>query len=281
MQIGTTKFHGLDCVRLRAPDGATAIVATYGAQVVSWVPAEGDERIFLSSKSAFDKRTPIRGGVPVVFPQFATCGALPHHGLVRTRDWSVAETVAGDAYTSATLHIEDSEETRRLWPHSFRCALTVTVSASHLALQLCIRNPGAARFTFRAALHTYLRVAEIDCVRLEGLHAARYRDRADHDREIVDEAETLAISGEVDRVYIDAPRPLVLRECRRSLTIDSKGFPDCVVWNPGQARCKLLADMPSDAYRQMLCVEAAAVGEVLSLAPGECWTGSQSLEACQ
>jgi hypothetical protein len=33
-------------VHLRAADGANTIVTTYGAHVVSWIPAGGDERIF-------------------------------------------------------------------------------------------------------------------------------------------------------------------------------------------------------------------------------------------
>ena len=39
--------------------------------------AGDDERLFLSPQSALDNHSPIRGGVPVVFPQFATYGSLP------------------------------------------------------------------------------------------------------------------------------------------------------------------------------------------------------------
>src|SRR2546425_7478854 len=77
VEFGETQFFGLDSVLLRAPDGATAIVTCYGAQVVSWIPTGDDERLFLSPKSALDKLSPIRGGVPIVFPQFATYGSLP------------------------------------------------------------------------------------------------------------------------------------------------------------------------------------------------------------
>ena len=279
MKIGTTTFRGLDAVHLRSTDGASAIVTTYGAHVVSWVPTGGDERIFLSSKSAMDGRAPIRGGVPVVFPQFATYGTLPHHGLVRTRTWRITDVNVDNDAAYATFRIDDCNETRQLWPHAFGCELTVIVSGVRLKLQLRIDNPGPAPLTFCAALHTYIRVADIRSVRVEGLNATLYRDRTDNDREAADAAEVLTIKGEVDRIYADAPKSLVLREPEHCLTIDAEGFPDVVVWNPWEAKCKLLADMPRDAYLHMLCVEPAAILRPLTLAQGERWVGSQTL-AC-
>ena len=264
---------------LKAPDGATAIVTCYGAQVVSWIPTGDDERLFLSPKSALDKLSPIRGGVPVVFPQFATYGSLSNHGLVRTLDWRVVAVNSGERDASATFRVEDSSNTRKVWPHSFACELSVAVSGVRLELQLRIENPGPRPFDFCAALHTYLRVTDIDAVRLEGLYGARYRDRTDHDREIVDSAHRLMISAEVDRIYVDAPNQLVVREIGRSLSVHANGFPDVVVWNPWKDKCALLDDMPNDAYQHMLCVEAAAVGTRATLGSGGNWTGGQMLIA--
>jgi len=281
MQTGLTKFHGLDSVRLKSEESGVIIVTTYGAHLVSWVPRGGDERIFLSSKSAMDKRAPIRGGVPVVFPQFATYGPLPHHGLVRTRDWRIGEMDVGGEAAHVTLHTEDNAETRQIWPHPFWCELKIAIDRARLTLQLRIENPGPVSFTFRAALHTYLRVGDIRSVRLEGLHASRYRDRTNDDQEVEDAADALTIKGEVDRVYVDAPRSLVLREPGRSLTIHKDGFPDYVIWNPWKAKCNALSDMAIDAYRHMLCVEAAAIGRPITLAHGEHWVGSQSLVAAK
>jgi glucose-6-phosphate 1-epimerase len=272
-------LSGLDCVRLQAPDGACAIVTRFGAQVVSWIPVDDGERIFLSDRTATDGCSPIRGGVPVVFPQFATCGPLPHHGLVHTRNWRIDEIREREAGAAAAFRIEDDGETRGLWPHAFACVLTVSVSGSRLDLQLQIENTGSTAFEFSAALHTYLSIADIETVRLEGLHASLYRDRVDRDRKSIDRDEVLTISGEVDRVYADAPRYLVLREPSRSLHVHSEGFTDVVVWNPWKDKCRTLPDLSDDAYRRMLCVEAAAVVRPPRLEPRAAWTGSQSLQA--
>ena len=279
MDSARTEFFGLDSVLLKAPDGATAIVTCYGAQVVSWIPTGDDERLFLSPKSALDKPSPIRGGVPVVFPQFATYGSLPQHGLVRTCDWRVVGVDIGERDARATFRVEDSSDTRKVWPHAFACELSVAVSGVRLELQLRIENPGPRPFDFCAALHTYLRVTDIDAVRLEGLYGARYRDRTDHDREIVDSARPLTIDAEVDRIYVDAPNQLVVREIGRSLSVHANGFPDVVVWNPWKDKCALLDDMPNDAYQHMLCVEAAVIGTPLTLGSGGSWTGGQMLIA--
>jgi len=53
------------------------------------------------------------------------------------------------------------------------------------------------------------------------------------------------------------------------MTVRAEGFPDVVVWNPRKDKCALLADMPNDAYRNMVCVEAAAIDRPLTLNSGD------------
>ena len=66
--------HGTRCVRLRGEDGASALVALHGAHLLSWIPADGCERLFLSERARYDAGAAIRGGVPVIFPHFAARG---------------------------------------------------------------------------------------------------------------------------------------------------------------------------------------------------------------
>ena len=108
---------------LTTPGGARAEIYQHGAHVASWIPANDTERMFLSAKSAFETGAAIRGGVPVVFPQFSQLGPLPKHGLVRTQPWEVMPV----ADNSAALRIRDSEDTRGLWPHAFEVQLIVNL----------------------------------------------------------------------------------------------------------------------------------------------------------
>ena len=130
--IEAISFNGIEALRLNGPRGASAIISKLGAQVLSWVPPDGKERLFLSDKAVFDGSVAMRGGVPVCFPQFAELGELPKHGLVRTREWSVASRRCGDDYALATLEIADDAETRALWPHAFKAEMTVMLEVDRV-----------------------------------------------------------------------------------------------------------------------------------------------------
>jgi glucose-6-phosphate 1-epimerase len=58
----------------------------------------------------------------------------------------------------------------------------------------------------------------------------------------------------------------------------SPSWANTVVWNPAEALCVRLADMPDDGWRQMLCVEAAQVYAPITLPAGGRWAGWQRLQ---
>jgi glucose-6-phosphate 1-epimerase len=270
---------GLPKVVLEAPDGARAELYPRGAHVTSWTPAGGGgERLFLSAASDFHADAAIRGGVPVIFPQFAGRGPLPKHGFARTAEWTLVGVARETRVVRARLRLADSEATRALWPHAFVAELTVAVGGRSLEIALSVTNAGAAELAFTAALHTYLRVADVRRAVLAGLGGARPEDAAGAAPPAPDE---LRIAGEIDRVYRDAPRALELREEERATAIVAAGFPDVVVWNPGPERGAALADLEPDGWQRMLCVEAAVVGTPVRLAPAERWEGSQTLVAAR
>uniref|UniRef100_Q47CG8 Putative glucose-6-phosphate 1-epimerase n=1 Tax=Dechloromonas aromatica (strain RCB) TaxID=159087 RepID=Q47CG8_DECAR len=274
--IEDIEFHGIEALRLNGPRGVSAIVSKQGAQLLSWVSADGRERLFLSDKAVFDGSVAIRGGVPVCFPQFSSLGDLPKHGFLRTRSWSVSTRRTGDDYALVTLECADDESTRSLWPHSFLAELTVMLEADRIDLELAVTNTGSAPFDFTGALHSYLRVVQVEDVTLEGLHGHDYQDAVEGDRVVRETGTELIIEKEVDRAYRDVRRPQHLKAGNLSLGIQAQGFPDVVVWNPWADRCAELKDMPTDGWRHMLCVEAAATRPV-SLPAGEEWYGRQTL----
>lgn len=270
---------GLPMLALEAPDGARAELYLHGAHVTSWRPARGDERLFVSATSEFRDGAAIRGGVPVIFPQFAGRGPLPKHGFARTTSWALAGVERSARETRASLTLAHSDATRALWPHAFAAELTVTVGGPSLRVALAVVNAGAAPFDFAAALHTYLRVGDVRQATLVGLTGARYEDSAAGGAARVDLDEALRIGGEVDRIYLDAPAEVELREHGRATVVAASGFPDTVVWNPGPVRAAALADLEPDGWRRMLCVEAAVVGATVRLGAGERWEGAQTLTA--
>jgi len=220
----------------------------------------------------------VRGGVPVIFPQFEKRGPLPRHGLARTRHWELAESRVGTDHAVAVLRLVDDDATKAHWPHAFEAELTVSISGPRLDIELAVINTDQAPLHFTAALHTYLRVADVNLVRLEGLSGLRYIDSTSGE-EHLDFNQTLQVHGEVDRIYMRATQGLLLRDQGRRVALESQGFDDVVVWNPGPEKCAAMPDMPAEGWREMLCVEAARITHPIDLPPGEEWAGRQSLLA--
>jgi glucose-6-phosphate 1-epimerase len=264
---------------LVAPGGARAEIYLYGAHVVSWVPAGGQERLFLSRRSAFRTGAPIRGGVPVVFPQFGTTGPLPLHGLVRLMPWEFAGAAVAGEGARATFRRSDTEDSRRLWDHAFLAELAVTIGGSELSVTLTVTNTGVEPFNFTAAFHTYLAVAEITTTVVAGLAGLRYRDAAAGGVEAHQASAQVEFLGEVNRIYFDAPAEARVVEAARRTVVEKEGFADVVVWNPGAAKCATMADLEPEDYRRFVCVEAVIVGAPIQLAPGGRWQGTQTLVA--
>jgi glucose-6-phosphate 1-epimerase len=270
---------GQPAVVLRAPDGARATVLLHGAHVVSWVPAGADEQLYLSPQAVAGPGMAVRGGAPVIFPQFELMGpdtSLPRHGLARTRAWQVESGRVGEEHAQLTLVLSDDEGTRALWPHAFKLELTVSVESNRLDLELHAENTGDTAWSFSAALHTYLAVSQLQQVRLQGLHGRRFIDRI-HGGEAIEDHPEKRFHGEIDRIYANVKEHLLLRDGPRRLHIDQQDLPDVVIWNPGPDGAARLADMPDDGWQHMLCVEAARILEPLKLAPGQDWDGRQSL----
>jgi len=273
------EFNGIEALRLKASGGAEAIVSRLGAQVLSWKTEDGKERLFLSDKAVFDGSRSIRGGIPVCFPQFSGLGALPKHGLVRQKLWTVDSHREHKDFSLACLAIGDDEETRALWPHAFRAEVTVVVEGSRLDVELSVENTGDSLFSFTGALHTYLRVKEVENIHVQGLQGLEYRDAAKGDVLRRDNEAELTVDDEMDRVYHGVEKPLLLSDDGNNLGIHTDGFPDVVVWNPWETLCAGLPDMERLDFRRMLCVEAAVAKLPVLLPPGETWVGRQTLVA--
>jgi glucose-6-phosphate 1-epimerase len=262
---------GLPRIALAAPDGARAELCLHGAHLTSWTPAGGSEALYLSPKADFLPSAAIRGGVPLVFPQFAALGPLPKHGFARTADWELAES----ARDHAVLRLANIN----LWPQRFELEYTVSIGGERLELALKVSNVDSVPFDFTAALHTYLRVADLRESSVWGLEGLRYSDSAHNNLKFTQDDEWLVFPGEVDRIYYQAAGPVQVVQEQGKTVIEQSGFSDVVVWNPGPEKCAALKDMPTDGYLEFVCVEAAVIEKPVRLAPGQSWVGTQTIMA--
>jgi glucose-6-phosphate 1-epimerase len=234
-------------------------IAQQGAHLLSW-RVDGVEQLYLSSLAASDGTTPIRGGVPVCFPQFNMRGDLPKHGFARTLPWTLVSTDPHPCFELCS-----SASTRAIWPFDFVMRLTFEISHNSLRMVWSVRNTGAAALSFTGALHTYLWVDSLDATALHGL-----------------QDPPLVFTSEFDRVYTAPPSGSAMRleDGKRIIDItQSDSLAHTVVWNPHAALCRQIADLPDDGYQYYLCVEAAQVLSPITVSAGDTWMGWQQLSA--
>ena len=257
--IAETRYGDLPALQITAPDGACAIVTLYGAHLVSWTGADGAERLFCSAKSALDGSRAIRGGVPVIFPQFAERGSGMRHGFARVSTWRRAPALADTAEHGAVFLLTQDDlapAVAKAWPHGFELRLTVAVEANDLRLSLAVNNTGLDAFDFSSALHAYFLVDDLASVRIGGVECTPVR-----------------IDDKLDRIYRDIKGPVTLGHGGGALVLTQEGFSDAVVWNPGAADTAALADMEDDEYQRFVCIEPALI-EPVRLMPGAAWRGA-------
>ena len=281
-------YQGQPCIDLFLLQGDRVRIAQHGAHILSWVTSDGRERLYLSPQASIDGASPIRGGVPLCFPQFNEralgAQALPKHGFARTQPWVLREVEQTADRAHASFSLDSNAQTLALWPNSFSAVCTVELEPDRLCVKFAVRNTGDVIWRFAVALHTYLRVDDIGRTDLEGLKAAPYWDAVLHqtqpDLRLRDNADSLRFASEIDRVYAHPRTPLMLKHLGGWMQIEqSPTLPEVVVWNPGAVKCASLADMPPEGFKHMLCVEAARIQTPQILLPTDTWRGWQSFRA--
>jgi glucose-6-phosphate 1-epimerase len=240
-----------------------AHLTPYGAQLCEWTPAgQETSALFLSPRATFATGKAIRGGVPICFPWFANHPSdptKPMHGFARTRMWQLGEITRDDAGdVRVVLRLTPDAGTRAYWDADFAASLTLVLGTS-LAMTFEVENTGGAELAYEIALHTYLRVGDVEKIRLHGLERTRFIDKVDGMKEKIAAAEPLALAGEIDRVFLDTTATCTVDDpvLERRIRIEKQSSQVTVVWNPGREKAKDVPDIGSDAWRQFVCVETA------------------------
>jgi glucose-6-phosphate 1-epimerase len=245
---------GAPAFRLTTTDGASIVVLQRGAHLISWCDAAGNERLYCSPISPLVGPAAVRGGVPVIFPQFGTLGVVGRHGFARTAEWKCV----GHGPHSIEMALVHTAQEHAAWPHDCECRLLFTLGTNALEMAFSVRNTGASALSFTAALHTYWALASEDSY-IDGLHT---------------DGSRWPLAGFQDEMIFDAPASLQIQTPRGVLHTQTHGFRDLVVWNPGANHG--LGDLPADGYRDYACVEAAQLTPV-KLESGGIWRGSQHI----
>jgi glucose-6-phosphate 1-epimerase len=221
---------------VHGPSGARCRVHAFGATVLSYVPADGREVLFVSERAVLDGTKAIRGGIPLVFPVFGPpppssqegvpASTMPQHGFARNNWWTKLGTTSASS-SSATYRLDLKDTANGRGRHNewepqaagsdgggrggvdVRLELTVTVSAEALTTRLVVANTGADPFAFQALFHAYYRVsnhAALDpsATYIEGLRGYGALDQLTSTRSTV-AVNRITIGSEVDSVHDPPP----------------------------------------------------------------------------
>jgi len=243
----------------------------------------------VSSKAIFNEAKAIRGGVPVIFPQFGP-GKLPQHGFARnSNDWTVVNTESSSPNeASVTLQLVDTIESKKLWNNSFVATVTVKItynetSKSQFYQSFSITNtnkPNGSNepgdFEFTTALHTYFTVPDIHKTTLTPFMGLTYNDKPTNTVK-KQESDIVNITGETDRVYQNSPDTLHIHTPAHTTTITKVGFLDAVVWNPWSELSKTIGDLGPEDWKVYVCCEVGNIATPTKLCPAQKWEGSQTI----
>ena len=280
----------LQTLTLRHPSGSSVTIYKFGATLISWKLDNGKEMLFQSEKAVFDGVKPIRGGIPLVFPQFGG-GKLPSHGFARRSMWRV-HRVENNALV---MTLTDTEETRKMWGnHSFRLLYTIVLGSRTLKTTLTVVNTQLDTFKFQALLHTYFKFPNLKNVRVAGLQGYEYKDKLSKSNKMINEASNnMQFTEETDRIYTGSPKKIVMTGTGggvKSVNIqvstygqgsdnDLGNIYDIVVWNPHIAKSKRMDDFGDDEWTQMCCIEPGYVSKWNHLEGNGEWNLTQVITA--
>ena len=250
-------------------------VQPWGAHILSAtrVEAAQSREIFYLSPFSSGPGAPVRGGVPVLFPQFNELGPLPKHGLARTARWSLLHTeVQGGATIGARLGLELEPTVHPAWPHSASLSLAIETAGDALTITLVVTNGGVTTFDWTGGLHPYFAVDDIRQCALTGLEEVPVADKTTPALSRQPTGPVTWLGDLFERLY-DSDSPVVLETGGYRLRLSMRGFDQWMVWNPGGTVAAMLPDLPDADWRRFVCVEPVRVARPGRLEPGESFVG--------
>lgn len=264
-------------ISLSNEKGDLVIINEYGATITSWI-VDDKEKLYCSPTANMDGSTPIRGGIPLVFPQFGNYGSICEikHGFARSQLFKIEKN---DTKNEVIMVLEDCQQTKIFWNYEFRLEYKIILNESgSLVTNVMVKNVGLKEFRFNFLFHTYFLVSDLNDVKILSLKGCKYFKGIDRSLLEMEGREKISINGEVDSVYINVP-------CKISADLGENGFvniktenlKDLVIWNPWKDKCSLLLDMPNDDYKKMVCIETCTLSPITLESNGGSWSGGQEI----
>ncbi|KAF4044967.1 Aldose 1-epimerase [Phytophthora infestans] len=269
----------LETVKLTHPTGSSAEVFLFGAHVKSFRSTFDPDLdiLFMSNQSHLDGVNPIRGGIPVVFPNFGSATGFPSHGFARITNWTLSgvEIAADQTKPSvARFAMKANDATRKMWPVDFELEYEVKLYSAQLETALHVHNTFTQPIDFHALLHNYI-YSTMCATMVSKTNKTETRD-------------AFGFTAQTDSVYKDVPKK-VRAEMRGAnfdytIEVEKEGSinatptkTDVVIWNPWADRAKTMDDFSDEEYINMVAIEPGRVSEKQVLPAGQTYTLHQTI----
>lgn len=257
-----------------------------------------------AEKAVFNGSKGIRGGVPLVWPQFGPNGPLPQHGFARNLPWTVESLAANSDPSQPAVgvftlagSVAGEEGKEDAWTGEYKLRFTFSLWDDRLVGELSAENVGAADLWQHALQHTYYATPDVTKVAVTGLKGLTYLDKVAGGAAVQEQADSISFTCNVDRVYCDHPRTTPIAISNVGVSEDpalagaytatllthggfhdpETGFlqpddVDCVVWNPWVQWSLEKEDIGDEEYKTFFCVEPGRVSDRVVIAPGQRWS---------
>lgn len=280
-------------ITLDHPSGNSKVnISTFGATVTSW-KIFNNEMLFLSKTAELDGSRPIRGGIPIVFPQFGP-GELKQHGFARESIWQHVKTFEDptSAEICALFRLTPNDEIRAMWDYKFELLYEIRLGLTNLLCSLSVINHDERPIPFTALFHNYFAISDFDKANVTGLCNFPFIDKTkpitSSQHTNVDTNPVIMFDGEVDRIYTRPAHSVTDRTKPHSIlsvgdggnadvVVATVNLNDVVVWNPGQEKAATITDLHKNGYQEFVCLETGEVTTPLLLPPGKTWAAGQRL----
>lgn len=242
-----------------------------GAQVLT-AEIGGHQLLYCSPLHDPNARRAARGGVPVLFPQFADRGPLKKHGWARDVEWELTDEHIGDDIHSVNLRLETNAETCPDWHYNARLDINVCASSDSLSLSLEVRNTGTNSFDWSGGLHPYWAVDDLLTCKVKGVKGTSTLDRFNPNK-IIEEADLLRFNHGPYECLFESAAALELDTGNHIVELSFIDFDGWMIWNPGASESRKLQDLPPDHWKRFICIEPLALNKSTRLRPGDSFKG--------
>lgn len=242
-----------------------------GAQVISIAD------FFYVSPIIPHELTSRRAGIPVIFPQFAERGPLQKHGFARNKYWNLIEEIADSTQSRIVYALEINSGDYPEWPFSAKLQLAIVASKNTIDITFVIQNIGQETFSWTGGLHPYFAVDDLLQVKVSGLKGCFVENRYDSAQTVMPH-EFLTFDRNIFESLIDSLGPIELVTSKSRIKLESTGFNQWMIWNPGQDGAKSIDDLPCEDWAKFICIEPVIVGNPNQLKARESFKGTLKIE---